>query len=97
MVKIQSSKTDHLVIACTRQVTCLIAMVERYCCMGEVDHSSQELHSQESSVLFIFDRLKTCAHVAREVQLNRGTTAPPLDAAEESNAAKSDGNCSSRG
>ena len=43
MVKIESSKTDQyregasLVIARTGQVTCLVAMMERYCRMGEVD------------------------------------------------------------
>eukprot|EP00731_Ephydatia_muelleri_P035751 Em0155g6a len=47
VVKIESSKTDQyregasLVIARTEQVTCPVAMMERYCLMGEVDHSSQ--------------------------------------------------------
>ena len=47
VVKIESSKTDQyregasLVIARTGQVTCPVAMMERYCRMGEVDHSSQ--------------------------------------------------------
>ena len=47
VVKIESSKTDQyrkgqsLVIARTGQVTCLVAMVERYCRMGEIDHTSQ--------------------------------------------------------
>ena len=45
--KIESSKTDQyregvsLVIARTGQVTCPVAMMERYCRMGEVDHTSQ--------------------------------------------------------
>ena len=47
VVKIESSKTDQyregvsLVIAHTGQVTCPVAMMERYCLMGEVDHTSQ--------------------------------------------------------
>ena len=47
VVKIESSKTDQyregasLVIARTGQVTCPVAMMERYCRMGEVNHLSQ--------------------------------------------------------
>ena len=47
VVKIESSKTDQyrdgasVVIARTGQVTCPVGMMERYCRMGEVDHSSQ--------------------------------------------------------
>ena len=47
VVKIESSKTDQyregasLVIARTGQVIWPVAMMERYCLMGEVDHSSQ--------------------------------------------------------
>ena len=47
VVKIESSKTDQyregasLVIARTGQVTCPVAMMECYCRMGEVDHTSQ--------------------------------------------------------
>ena len=47
VVKIKSSKTDQyregasLVIARTGQVTCPVAMMERYCHMGEIDHTSQ--------------------------------------------------------
>ncbi|KAL5499334.1 hypothetical protein EMCRGX_G010728 [Ephydatia muelleri] len=47
VVKIESSKTDqyregaYLVIAHTGQVIWPVAMMERYCLMGEVDHTSQ--------------------------------------------------------
>ena len=47
VVKIESSKTDQyregasLVIAHTGQVIWPVAMMERYCLMGEVDHTSQ--------------------------------------------------------
>ena len=47
VVNIESSKTDQyregasLVIARTGQVTCPVAMMECYCRMGEVDHTSQ--------------------------------------------------------
>ena len=46
VVKIESSKTEQyrdgtsLVIARTGQVMCPVGMMERYFCMGEVDHSS---------------------------------------------------------
>ena len=46
VVKIESSKTEQyrdgasLLIARTGQVMCPVGMMERYCRMGEVDHSS---------------------------------------------------------